>query len=85
MSSETSTSAPTSGGTTLATTSTSGTTGTELPDCTLYNDDPEACTSMAACLYIHEQCIVRCNNFTDQASCEMQALCYWQGGCYLAV
>jgi hypothetical protein len=79
------TTTPTTSGTTTAPTSTSSTTGGELPDCKLYNDDPETCASMVACLYIHEECIVRCNNFTDQATCEMQELCYWLDGCYLAV
>lgn len=74
-------------GTTLATTAAS-TTGGELPDCALYNADPETCSSMVACLYLGNEmvCIPRCNNFTDQTACEMQMYCYWaEGGCYLAV
>lgn len=85
-------------GTTLAPTTSVGTTGTgtgthttgtELPDCNLYDDDPVTCSSMPACLYLGDEtageCIVRCDNYTDQASCEMAELCYWLDGCYLAV
>lgn len=74
--------APT-GGSTAATTTTG-----ELPDCPVWDDDAETCSSMVECLYLlnQEVCIVRCNYFPDQASCEMQAYCYWEaGGCYLAV
>lgn len=89
--------APTTGtgtaGTSTGTTATgstgsSSTTGGELPDCSLYNGDAETCLSMIACLYLDNEgaCIVRCNNFTDQATCELQMFCYWaEGGCYLAV
>jgi hypothetical protein len=64
-----------------------GTTGGELPDCPKYSDDPETCSSMVQCIFLINQdaCIVRCDNFDDQASCEMQMYCYWEGDCYLAV
>ena len=76
-----------SSGTPTTTESSSTTTG-ELPDCPVWDDDAETCSSMVECLYLlnQEVCIVRCNYFPDQASCEMQAYCYWEaGGCYLAV
>lgn len=84
------TEAPTSGSTTGAPTSGGDHTSTsgEPPDCPIWDDDPETCSSMVDCLYLlnQEVCIVRCNNFKDEASCEMQAYCYWEaGGCYLAV
>lgn len=64
-----------------------GTTDTEIPDCPKYSDDPETCSSMINCIFLINQdvCIVRCDNFNDQASCEMQTYCYWEGDCYLAV
>jgi hypothetical protein len=74
--------------TTGTTTATSTTTGGELPDCSLYSDDAIACSSMIACLYLANEsaCIVRCNNYTEQATCETATFCYWaEGGCYLAV
>ena len=75
--------------TTSAGTTGAGTTGAELPDCNLHDDDPVGCSSLPACLYLGDEttgeCILRCQNFTDQATCEMQELCYWLDGCYLAV
>jgi hypothetical protein len=78
---------PTSTGGTGTGTGTTGTTGGELPDCPSYSDDPETCSSMVQCIFLINQdaCIVRCDNFKDQATCEMQMYCYWEGGCYLAV
>jgi hypothetical protein len=70
------------------TTTGTGTTTGELPDCHMYDGDDVTCSSMIACLYLLNQkvCIVRCQNFHDQASCEMQEYCYWEAdGCYLAV
>ncbi|MBK9755963.1 MAG: hypothetical protein IPO88_21165 [Nannocystis sp.] len=67
-----------------STTSPSG----ELPDCRMYDGQDETCSSMFECIYLLSQdvCIVRCNYFHDQATCEMQEYCYWDtGGCYLAV
>ena len=82
----------TTGGTTLATgaptsTGAASTTGGELPDCSLYNGMPETCSSMIECLYLANEtaCIVRCQYFTDQATCEAATFCYWSDGCYLAV
>lgn len=79
------TSAPTTGTSTGSTGS--ATTGGELPDCSMFNNDAVTCLSMIPCLYLDNEgvCIVRCNYFPDQASCEMQDFCYWEGGCYLAV
>lgn len=84
----TSTAGTSTGTTATGSTGSSSTTGGELPDCSLYNGDAETCLSMIACLYLDNEgaCIVRCNNFTDQATCELQMFCYWaEGGCYLAV
>ena len=74
---------PTSTGTSTST----GTTDAELPDCPMYDDDPETCSSHVQCIFLVNQdaCIVRCDNFDDQASCEAQMYCYWEGDCYLAV
>lgn len=69
-------------------TGTGGTTSAELPDCRMYDGQDETCSSILECIYLLNQnaCIVRCNYFHDQASCEMQEYCYWDtGGCYLAV
>lgn len=86
--------APTSGApTSTGMSGTSGTTGTgtsttggELPDC-MQIEDPNTCLSTIECLYLENEktCIVRCNYFAEQASCERQMYCYWLDGCYLSV
>ncbi|MBK7827008.1 hypothetical protein [Nannocystis sp.] len=79
---------PTSTGTTGTEAGTAGSTSGELPDCRMYDGQDETCSSMFECIYLLSQdvCIVRCNYFHDQATCEMQEYCYWDtGGCYLAV
>ena len=66
---------------------TGATSGGGLPDCREYDGQDETCSSMLECIYLLSQdvCIVRCNYFHDQATCEMQEYCYWDtGGCYLA-
>lgn len=80
-----STTTPTTTGDTTDTSS-STTTG-ELPDCPVWDDDDVTCSSHIECIYLLNQkvCIVRCNYFTDQTTCEEQAYCYWEDGCYLAV
>ncbi len=54
----------------------------------MYDGDADTCSDFLDCLYLFNQqaCIVRCQNFDDQAACEAQEYCYWDtGGCYLAV